>query len=461
MKRSLIIVPTFLFLFSCNKNIDQDSNYNSVLKNVRSSLSDSLSKNDFEALDFSKSLLSNVDSVKLQLLRVPFKGKSIQEKFVLLQLNEENKIIKGRLINISEVADNNINTGKPFNGNITISWLNGSTLIKSPINNGYIAAFHPSSPNSRALVVPYEGHVVGEVVVVSYIHNESSISYSFWMDLLSLFNPLYGSFDGGYGGYYNSLDGASIGGGAPYGGGGGWPNGGGGGVYGGSGEVQVEPIEDPPIYVDFEPVENRDAIDIAKYLKCFSNIPDAGSTCSIEILSDIPVDNQPDKFFDWTTGSPGHTFLHLKKANGEQVASQYIGFYPSTEWKTIVYTPVEGKFADNSNHEFNASLKRDVNPSQLQVAINKIQDLSKTVKYDVDDYNCTDFSLDVFNSVPNVNPLVIPKFSIPLGGFQHTTSTPQGVYIKLKAMKEAGVEGANINIPTSKVYVDQGTGACF
>jgi hypothetical protein len=99
MKRSLIIVPTFLFLFSCNKNIDQDSNYNSVLKNVRSSLSDSLSKNDFEALDFSKSLLSNVDSVQLHLLRIPFKGKSIQEKFVLLQLNEENKIIKGRLIN--------------------------------------------------------------------------------------------------------------------------------------------------------------------------------------------------------------------------------------------------------------------------------------------------------------------------------------------------------------------------
>jgi uncharacterized membrane protein YgcG len=452
MKRSLIIVPTFLFLFSCNKNIDQDSNYNSVLKNVRSSLSDSLSKNDCEALDFSKSLLSSVDSVQLHLLRIPFKGKSIQEKFVLLQLNEENKIIKGRLINISQAADNNINTGKPFNGNITISWLNGSTLIKSPINNGYIAAFHPSSQNLRSLVVPYEGHVVGEVVVVSYVDNESSISYSFWMNLLSLFAPSSGTIDSGYGGYYNSLDGSSGGGGASYGGGGGSR---------GSEELQVVPVEDPPIYIDFEPVEKRDAIDIEKYLKCFSNIPDAGSTCSIEILSDIPVDNQPDKFFDWTTGSPGHTFLHLKKANGEQVASQYIGFYPSTEWKTIVYTPVEGKFADNSNHEFNASLKRDVNPSQLQVAINKIQDLSKTVKYDVDDYNCTDFSLDVFNSVPNVNPLVIPKFSIPLGGFQHTTSTPQGVYIKLKAMKEAGVEGANINIPTSKVYVDQGTGACF
>jgi hypothetical protein len=459
MKRSLLIVTTFLFLFSCNKNIDQDSNYNSVLKNVRSSLSDSLSKNDFEALDFSKSLLSNVDSIKLHLMRIPFKGKRIKEEFVLLQLSEDAKIIRGRLVHISEASDNNINSGKPFNGSITISWLNGNPIIKSEISKGYITAFHPSSPNSRSLVVPYEGHVVGEVVVVSYIHNETYISYSFWIDLLSLFAPSSGTLNGGYSGeYYNSLDGgsSSVGGGALYGGGGG-----GGGVSGGSGELPVEPVEDPTIYVDFEPVENRNAIDVAKYLKCFSNIPDAGSTCSIEILSDIPVDNHPDNFFDWTTGSPGHTFLHLKKVNGGQVTSQYIGFYPSIEWKTIVYTPVEGKFVDNSNHEFNASLKRDVNPSQLQVAINKIQELSKTAKYDVDDYNCTDFSLDVFNSVPNVSPLVIPKFSIPLGGFHHTTSTPQGVYIKLKAMKEAGVEGANINIPASKAYVEQGSGACF
>ncbi len=72
--------------------------------------------------------------------------------------------------------------------------------------------------------------------------------------------------------------------------------------------------EDHPILIDFEPIETLSPIDIAKYLKCFSAIPDEGSTCSIEIFSDIPVDDHPDLFFNWNTGSPGHTFLQIKKS---------------------------------------------------------------------------------------------------------------------------------------------------
>jgi len=32
-------------------------------------------------------------------------------------------------------------------------------------------------------------------------------------------------------------------------------------------------------------------------LKCFQSIPDTGSVCSIEILTDIPGDGQPANFF--------------------------------------------------------------------------------------------------------------------------------------------------------------------
>jgi hypothetical protein len=40
--------------------------------------------------------------------------------------------------------------------------------------------------------------------------------------------------------------------------------------------------------VDFEPpAESLEAIDVEKFLKCFDAVPDAGASCSIEILADI------------------------------------------------------------------------------------------------------------------------------------------------------------------------------
>jgi hypothetical protein len=65
--------------------------------------------------------------------------------------------------------------------------------------------------------------------------------------------------------------------------------------------------------IDFEPSEELNAINVEKFLKCFSNVPDNGATCSIEILTDLPVDSEPNTFFNWQTGSPGHTFLQITK----------------------------------------------------------------------------------------------------------------------------------------------------
>jgi hypothetical protein len=462
MKQFLFIICLSLFSFSCKKVLNENDK-RPFIDNVKTSLRDSVSKSEYEALDFSKSLLWNVDSVNLHILRIPFKGKSLKDGFVLLQLNEDREIITGRLINIIEAPDNNLYTGKPFNGSIAISWLNGSTIIKSEVSNGYITAFHPSIGSLRSLVVPYEGHVLGEVVVVSYIHNESTPSYSFWINLSSLFAWSYESSGGGYSANYNFLDGwsSSGGGGGYYGGGGGL--GGGGGSAGGVGESQLheDPAEDPAIKIDFEPVENKDAIEVEKYLKCFANIPDAGSTCSIEILSDIPVDKDPNVFFNWNTGSPGHTFLQIKKSSGSEIVSQNIGFYPEEGWKTLLTTaPVKGKFVDNGYHEFNASLKRDISADQLKDVLIKIENLSKFVKYDIDEYNCTDFALEVFNSVPFSKPLEIPKFNIPGGMAPNGTNTPQGLYQKLKSMRQAGEEYTNITIPGVKGFVSSSNGPC-
>lgn len=215
------------------------------------------------------------------------------------------------------------------------------------------------------------------------------------------------------------------------------------------------------LLVDFEPNENLSPIDINTYLKCLSKIPDGGSTCSIEIFSDIPVDKDPNKLFNWQTQSPGHTFLQLKKTNGNQSVMQNIGFYPLTGWKTILTTaPIDGKFVDNGEHEFNASLKMNLTPEELRKALDEINYLSGFVKYDIDDFNCTDFALEVFNSARISNPLEIPKYDIPGGMAPDGTNTPQGLYNKLKSMQQSGIESENITIPGVKGFVADSNGPC-
>ena len=198
-----------------------------------------------------------------------------------------------------------------------------------------------------------------------------------------------------------------------------------------------------------------------QYLKCFSNISDAGATCSIEIFADIPIDSDPNKILNSQTGSPGHVFLQLKKSNATETVQQNIGFYPSEGWKvTISNAPVDGKFVDNGSHEFNASLVMTISPDQLQNAINEIQYLARFIKYDIDEYNCTDFALDVFNKVRN-EPLVIPLYDMPGGITAGGTRTPQGLYNQLQTMQRSNhPEASNISLPGYKGWVGHSNGPC-
>lgn len=210
--------------------------------------------------------------------------------------------------------------------------------------------------------------------------------------------------------------------------------------------------------VDFEFVENLSPIDITKYLKCFSTIPDDGSSCSIEILVDIPVDENPNRLFNFQQGSPGHTFIQITKTNGTQSITQNIGFYPVGSWKMLLNEPVQSKILDNGEHEFNASLTMNITPEQLDNTINHMTGLANH-PYDLDDYNCTDFALEVFNQSRIANPIQIQRGPIPGGGAAYT-STPGALYNKLSIMQHSGIESANINLPSTKAFVADSNGPC-
>jgi hypothetical protein len=126
----------------------------------------------------------------------------------------------------------------------------------------------------------------------------------------------------------------------------------------------------------------------------------------------------------------------------------------------LTTAPIKGKFVDNGEHEFNAGLKMSVTPEELKKTLSRISYLGKFAKYDIDDYNCTDFALDVFNQTRISNAIEIPRYNIPGGMAPYGTNTPQGLYNKLKILKQQGGEGVGINIPGVKGWVSNSTGAC-
>jgi hypothetical protein len=194
----------------------------------------------------------------------------------------------------------------------------------------------------------------------------------------------------------------------------------------------------------------------------FNGIADAGAICSVELLTDIPVDNDPSKLFNWNTESPGHTFLQLKKSNadGTQVIVQNIGFYPKSTWKNILdANPVDSKVVNDGYHEFNASLKMKLSTTAFSSVLGKIKELSN-MKYDMDEFNCTDFALEVFNYVRT--PLQIPQYAVPGTIGTNATNTPQGLFVKLRDMKASGDrEAANISLPGVKGWVADSKGPCY
>ncbi len=421
-------------LVCCKKEIAPDEKRFDLVENISSFLIDSLSIRDRQNLEMGRMRLGTIQIGTVRYVRIPLKSMDAFSEFVYLELEGDSSFKSSKIFTIYKTQLTHKGSDVLFNGSITISALNRKTIIQSGIVDGYIEAFYPISntiqshrqnsfpdPNRQQVIVS------GDALQI--------LNLSAWFNI-------WGTGGGADGqGTYASLQ-------IPQ------------GYDSGGGAADVKP--DNTIVVDFEPpAENLESIDILKYLKCFESIPDDGATCSIEILTDIPVDDNPNKLFSWENGSPGHAFLQIKKTNGNKTIQQNIGFYPVSGWKTLLTSaPVKGKFVDNGSHEFNAGFIENISPKELSSALSHINYLAKFIRYDIDEFNCTDFALEVFNHVRISNPLEIPKYDLPGGTAPLGSSTPQGVYNKLKSMKQSGVEGGNINIPGVKGWVSDSHGPC-
>ena len=444
MKHILLYSLVALCILSCQKDI-QPSNHN-YIETAKKALRDSLGAADFAALDFTKAARSRVDSVGFFAFRVPFRGKVPQEDFVFIKTNAKGQIENGKIVHLAGTLSDEGNGAikrKRWDGSISLFSLNRQTVFQSSIVNGYITAYHQNA-SYRTTTQVVEG-LMPEVVITYTIRNDNSWSWSSWFYLQSFFSN---GESGGGGNYYSSFIGGSSGGD---------PSPGGGGYGGGS---TSDGSNDPVILIDEENQDDKTAIDIEKFINCFNAIPDAGATCTIEIMADIPVDSDPNKIFDFSSKSPGHSFLNIRKKNGTQSVSQNIGFYPKNGWKNILTNaPIDGKFVDNGNHEFNAGFVQNISPEQLQhVLIKMLQD--KNMKYDIDNFNCTDWALDVFNAA-GAYQLDVPRYDIPGNYPSSGTRMPSSIYITVRNIKTSNsAQAPNVDMDFLKAYAGNSTGPC-
>ena len=443
MNRALLVGIACLFLFSCRKSIRETPGR--LIDQLQLCLKDSLARSVYVDLDFGKAILSKKDSLDLQYVRIPFHSTG---GFVLVQTDGSGKIQRGRMVDLEGkiLATKYGSRLRPhFDGYIRIHSFQGKALLSSPIEDGYITCLH-STPSAELLVEPAPQELP-EVIVYSTISDDGGLSY---YTLLS-----YGGLTGGSNTYYGS-SGYTDGSGTSYG------SGSTSFSYNDTYSEEKGLMEEELKSVDIETYVNREPIDLEAYLNCFDSMPDAGASYSIELFTDIPVDGDPSKIFDISSQSPGHAFIQLKKSNGDQSVIQNIGWYPATGWKSITSNaPIAGKFVDDGDHEANASLLMKLAPEDFARILTHIRYLARFIKYDIDEYNCTNFALDVFNVV-RIDKLNIPLYHIPGGLTAAGSSTPQGLYTALKQLKEYGSpEASNIRMDYMKAFVAYSHGPCY
>ncbi|MEO6930110.1 MAG: hypothetical protein ABI151_00705 [Chitinophagaceae bacterium] len=218
---------------------------------------------------------------------------------------------------------------------------------------------------------------------------------------------------------------------------------------GNSGEGGAKPKSDFEDAVEVEEFvfdDFRNKVKLKELLKCFDNIPDAGAKYAITLHADLPDNNDPNKLVE--NFSPGHTFLSFTKTNGSSSVTQVFGFYPFSGPLTVLNLEVPSLIMDDGGHEFNSSIAiANVDASHFKAAEKLAGEYADDKDYDLNDFNCTNFALDVFNKArPGNDQIHVPDWRGSLTNLNYG-STPNGLYKVLRRLKnENGKEANNITM---------------
>jgi hypothetical protein len=443
MKKYISILLLSVVIFSCKKESSSSVvprpwiPSSSYLSNVNAYLKTNLADSDYAAIDFNNSIISKQPAGWF--LRIAFLHKLIAREFILLQTDSAGNVSAGKFVHI--LRDTAVQ--KVFNGTIATESIYHSEKHSSVIENGTtvleLAPVDDDPDDDDSKLPDPCSDCLPEVVVIGYAPGggggSGGISYADYLSLTSLIgtgnNPVPVTPGGTYSGIYSPLNGTGSGSGdSP------------------SGGNAPGPKPSVDVTINYETDASKPGIDVSAYMKAFSTIPDAGSTCSVTIYTDLPVDDNPSYIFNILTGATGHCFIQLSKTNGTQTVTQIIGKTSSKALAVLAF-PVAGKIIDNSLHKYNASLTMNITPAQLTTEINAVLAIGNTPSYNMWDNNCVDYALGILNAVRPGNPLNVGMSIDP--STDEAYQTPQSLYIALQNLKGAnGPDAANITMDVVK-----------
>ncbi|MGZ5255323.1 MAG: hypothetical protein ACXWCT_13015 [Flavitalea sp.] len=174
--------------------------------------------------------------------------------------------------------------------------------------------------------------------------------------------------------------------------------------------------------------QRTDTSPIDEIIRVFYPVKDA--QYSITICADVPVNDKPACVYK--KGEPGHVFLILTRNDpetGEEISRSF-GFYPWVPASCLV-KQVRSKILENNGREYDAALQKQLSKDEFFIILEKCKEFARK-KYNLKKYNCYDYALEVFNSLPFIEKLPTSKVKFPFilgrGG------SPCGLFHDLKQL---------------------------
>ncbi|UYQ92161.1 hypothetical protein MKQ68_18910 [Chitinophaga horti] len=168
---------------------------------------------------------------------------------------------------------------------------------------------------------------------------------------------------------------------------GGANSGSGGGGGGHSGYISPSDILLPPV---------NKINDLLKFLSCFNQ----SKPGRLIIYVDQPEPGSDNPFT--LSRLMGHVFLGLEQQLNGVTIRRTLGFAANEKVNPFTKTTAPSTIGDDSSRKYNVSLAIELNPVQFSEAILKA--LLHKPTYDLENYNCTDYALDVAAAAGTVLP---------------------------------------------------------
>ncbi len=175
--------------------------------------------------------------------------------------------------------------------------------------------------------------------------------------------------------------------------------------------------------------------DLTSYFQCFAPASEEDQY-TLTICGDIPDNNNPERIH--VKDEPGHSFLILTKRKTGSASPSVIrvfGFYPHRPASCLIFRNVRGEIMDNSERQYDVSLTTDITAAEFKYVLVRSQQLARR-KYNLNKFNCYDYVVELFNSLPRLEKLPVTHLRFPFifgrGG------SPCGLYRDLRRLKDEG-----------------------